>query len=75
MKKRVVFFLAVGSIVTLAACKKDYNCTCKSGSFAIDAETYEEVTKSDAESKCSDYEEDVQNSGGSGVTCSINEAE
>ena len=74
MKVKLILSVAAISLLALTSCKKDWNCTCKSGGFSVDAEMYEDETKKNAESKCADYEEDAQASFGSGVSCSINEA-
>lgn len=74
MKKKLFFSLLTISLLALTSCKKDYNCVCSAGGFSAESETYENVKKSDAESRCEDYEEDVQ-SVNSSVSCSINETD
>lgn len=71
MKTIKIFALTVFGTIALASCKKDYTCNCSSGGFTVVAETYTSVTKSDAESKCADYETDVNAAFGGGVSCSI----
>jgi uncharacterized membrane protein len=75
MKVKLILSVMAVSFLALTSCKKDWNCTCKAGGFSLDAETYKDETKNNAESKCADFETEAQNSFGSGVNCSINEAE
>ena len=44
--KKVLFFAAFG-LLTLASCKKDYTCTCGTGTFAVTVE-YPDLNKADA---------------------------
>lgn len=62
------------SLIALSSCKKDYDCMCEAGGIGVDAETYENVTKVDAEEKCDDYEEEVKEDISNDITCSVNEA-
>ncbi len=70
MKTLKIFALASFAVAVLASCKKDYTCNCTVSGFTAVAETYTSVSKSDAESKCSDFEADAQEDF-AGVTCSI----
>lgn len=75
MKVKLILSVLAVSFLGLTSCKKDWNCTCKVGGFSVDAETYKDETKNNAKSKCADYEAEAQESFGSGVSCTINEAE
>jgi hypothetical protein len=75
MKIKLILGVITIALLSLTSCKKDYNCVCKAGVFSVDAETYQQVTKNDAEERCTDYEAEAKETFGSGVTCSINEAE
>lgn len=74
MKVKLILSVLAVSLLALTSCKKDYNCVCSYGGFSAESETYTDVTKSDAESRCDEYEAEVQQSA-SGITCSINEAD
>lgn len=74
MKVKLILSVVAVSFLALTSCKKDWNCTCKAGGFSIDAETIKDETKNNAEAECDDIEADAQSSFGSGVNCSINEA-
>lgn len=74
MKVKLILSLAVVSLLALSSCKKDYNCVCSYAGISADSELYTDVTKGDAESRCEDYEAEVQQAV-SGISCTINEAE
>lgn len=58
------------------SCKKDYNCTCKYGSVTYDGELYKGVSKSDTESRCSHYEQEVREAfDNNEINCTVNEAD
>lgn len=72
MKVKYILSVLAVSFLALTSCKKDYNCVCGAGGVNFDSETYYDVKKSDAESRCSDYENEAQQYNSS-ITCSINE--
>lgn len=73
--KKMTFFVAAMGIVSLTACKKDYECACD-GTYTVDfgygntqteemdAEvwTIESVKEDEAEEKCDNYESQFKNS-------------
>ena len=60
MKMIKISIVSVITLAALASCKKDYTCNCSAGGYTVVAETYTSVTKSDAESKCGEYEAEAK---------------
>lgn len=67
--KKVLLIAAVASL-GIVSCKKDYSCTCKDGT---DSYTFTAKSgKKDAKSWCDATQKEInEQSGGSGVTCTL----
>lgn len=53
MMKNLFIGLGVLAMIAATSCKKDYTCECTFDGGVTSAATYEKVSKSDAEDKCS----------------------
>ena len=74
MKTKYILCLLGVSLISLTSCKKDWNCNCSASIITIEAENYENITKSDAESRCSDTQDDLRSAfNNNEISCSISE--
>jgi len=67
MKKMILGAVVIGGLVTLASCKKDWNCECDvylfDSNIGTADTTFTDMTKSDAETACDGLEILVLGSG------------
>lgn len=68
--KKIIFGCAILGGLVLVSCKKDYNCVCSAYGWSSVADTFNNHSKKDAESKCEDIEKDLKQSS-SAINCSI----
>ena len=69
MKTKMFFAAAAVAMISLASCKKDYECECtyeQGGATGSAIYTYNDVKKDDAEASC-------DNAGQSGWDCTLSE--
>jgi hypothetical protein len=57
--KKSIFIVAALAAFSFASCKKDYTCTCKSGSTELASYTIN-TTKKKSKDLCSDYDASFQ---------------
>lgn len=72
MKKMILAVAVIGGITMLASCKKDYVCSCSGTVFGVSYSgadtTLTDMTKKDAETKCSSFDFSV---GSDSQTCEL----
>lgn len=68
--KKLTLVAAAGLMVLFASCKRDWVCQCSYSGITVDAETYLDSSKKDAESNCDKVQADAQDAN-SGISCEI----
>jgi hypothetical protein len=56
MKMKAIFAVVALGALTLASCRKDYECWCGDGSTEIKVASYTNVKKATAEASCTTWE-------------------
>lgn len=72
MKFKNVLFILGLAVITLASCKKDWNCTCSNVPVLGSTTTqHNDMNRMDANSECQANEDTFHDNGLTGVECSI----